>query len=175
MGSIESKREGERARTTGLRGRRDGSTVLRGGLVLFCLLIAPGAFAEPARGGDLAVPPMDGASIDGTIITEDDVPIDELGNTRLNLHPAAKDAEPLPADLEARLDALSELREEMAAALAEDSAPLVVPALADPAAPPRMDAGSRDPDRLGRAEESAKADRAVAPVAPAPVQDQADQ
>jgi hypothetical protein len=134
-------------------------------VILGALMVAPPAFADPVLDAELAVPPMDGASIEGMIITEDDVMIDELGNTRLDLEPNAKEAEPLSAELEKRLDALSEAREAIAAAVHEEGAPLLVPDLVDPDAPPRMDSGSRDPDRLGWAEESAKADGAVAPIA----------
>lgn len=149
-------------------GRRSRSRRYSFAVVLGALLVAPPAFADPALDTELAVPPMDGASIEGTIITEDDVVIDELGNTRLDLEASVKEAEPLSARLEKRLDALSEAREAMAAAVHEQGAPLLVGDLDDPDAPPRTDSGSRDPDRLGWAEESAKADRAVAPIAAEP-------
>lgn len=122
------------------------------------LLTTDLARAQLDRVGGDAMPPMDGATLEGTVLDEQDVEIDDLGNTRLDLLPTAKQPEPLPPDLEDRLDALSEVREAMAEAVEEDAAPLLVPALNDPDAPPRMDERVRDPDRLRRGAESATAD-----------------
>lgn len=128
------------------------------GVATIVLLTTDLASAQLNRMAADAVPPMNGATLEGTVLDETDVAIDDLGNTRLDLLPNAKQPESLPPDLEDRLDALSEVREAMAETVEEDAAPLLVPALNDPDAPPRMDERVRDPDRLGRAAESATAD-----------------
>jgi hypothetical protein len=125
---------------------------------MIVLLTTDLAIAQLDRMAADAVPPMNGATLEGTVLDEKDVAVDELGNTRLDLLRNVRQPEPLPPDLENRLDALSEEREAMAEAVEEDAAPLLVPALNDPDAPPRMDERVRDPDRLRRGAESATAD-----------------
>lgn len=136
--------------------RLAGQVVVR--VATIVLLTTGLASAQLDRMAADAVPPMNGATLEGTVLDEKDVEIDDLGNTRLDLLSNAKQPESLPPDLEDRLDALSEVREAMAETVEEDAAPLLVPALNDPDAPPRMDERVRDPDRLHRAAESATAD-----------------
>jgi hypothetical protein len=81
-------------------------------------------------------------AMEGVVVEEKDLPVDSLGNPQFDLVPGAVAPEPLPADLEERLEELSALREQMAEAVADGGTPLVVPPLEDPDAPPRMDSGA---------------------------------
>lgn len=121
-------------------------------VALAALANAPPATAQLTDSDDSAfvdgVPHVDGVSVDGIVIKEEDVVLDELGNTRVDLLPGSKEPEPLPAELEKHLEELSAERQQMAEAVAADEGFSTTTDFEDPNAPPRMDSGDPNPDRL---------------------------
>lgn len=128
------------------------------------------SYAQPVEDAALyVIPPMDGKSLEGTVVEEVDMALDDMGKVPVDALRTTKQSEPLSPELEGRLDALSAERETMADAVATLDAPLLVPTLDDPDAPPRMDEGLRNPDRLLTAEDLGE--KALEGLEPRPPQD----
>ena len=108
-------------------------------------LIAAAAGVPPAWGQDVRVDVLP-----GLIADEATLPLDAAGQPQPDAVPGARARQPLAADLEQRLRELSEQRGSISATAPRGAASApIAPLPDDGAAPARVDAGDRDPDRLG--------------------------
>lgn len=91
----------------------------------------------------------DVTALSGLIIDAADLPADALSKPQLEDLPGVRVPPPLPPDLEQQLDELSAQRAAIGAVSQSGAAPAVnAPLSGERDAPPRRDAGDRDPDRL---------------------------
>jgi hypothetical protein len=102
------------------------------------------ATAAPAH----AQPP-DLPALPGLVVDETAVALDPLGQPVVDTIPGARQREPLPPDVNARLLELSEQRDEVGATSAVGPVPeRVAPLAGEESAPSRVDSADPDPDRL---------------------------